>query len=73
MAGHRLANGKVFSNVFNYPANYWNGASLVVNHLLDLNGGDIKGKKVHLVYHNSAMAKSQSGLLKNSQKSMVSN
>ena len=51
------ANGKVFSNVFNYPANYWNGASLVVNHLLDLNGGDIKGKKVHLVYHNSGYGK----------------
>ncbi|HHI69776.1 MAG TPA: ABC transporter permease [Rhodobacteraceae bacterium] len=51
------ANGKVFSNVFNYPANYWNGASLAINHLLDLNGGDIKGKKVALVYHNSAYGK----------------
>ncbi|MGB0799618.1 MAG: ABC transporter substrate-binding protein, partial [Planktomarina sp.] len=51
------ANGKVFSNVFNYPANYWNGASLVVNHLLDLNGGDISGKKIALVYHNSAYGK----------------
>ena len=52
-----VADGKVFSNVFNYPANYWNGASLIVNHLLDLNGGDIKGKKVHLVYHNSGYGK----------------
>ncbi len=51
------ANGKVFSNVFNYPANYWNGASLAINHLLDINGGDIKGKKVALVYHNSAYGK----------------
>ncbi len=51
------ANGKVFSNVFNYPANYWNGASLVVNHLLDINGGDIGGKKIALVYHNSAYGK----------------
>ena len=51
------ANGKVFSNVFNYPANYWNGASLVVNHLLDINGGDIKGKKLTLVYHNSGYGK----------------
>jgi branched-chain amino acid transport system substrate-binding protein len=51
------ANGKVFSNIFNYPANYWNGASLVVNHLLELNGGDIKGKKLALVYHNSAFGK----------------
>ncbi|MHC0052354.1 ABC transporter substrate-binding protein [Actibacterium sp. D379-3] len=51
------ANGKVFSNVFNFPANYWNGASLVVNHLLDINGGDINGKKIALIYHNSAYGK----------------
>ncbi len=51
------ANGKVFSNVFNYPANYWNGASLVVNHLLEINGGDLGGKKIALVYHNSAYGK----------------
>ena len=51
------ANGKVFSNVFNYPANYWNGASGAVNHILEENGGDIDGKKVALVYHNSAYGK----------------
>ena len=51
------ANGKVFSHVFNYPANYWNGASLAVNHLLEINGDDISGKKIALVYHNSAYGK----------------
>jgi branched-chain amino acid transport system substrate-binding protein len=51
------ANGKVFSNVFNYPGNYWNGASGAVNHLLDINGGDISGKNIALVYHNSAYGK----------------
>ncbi|CUH79196.1 hypothetical protein TRM7557_02253 [Tritonibacter multivorans] len=51
------ANGKVFSHVFNYPANYWNGASGVINHLLEINGGDIKGKKIALLYHNSAYGK----------------
>lgn len=51
------ANGKIFSHVFNYPANYWNGASAVVNHLLDINNGNIKGKKLALVYHNSAYGK----------------
>jgi len=51
------ANGKVFSHVFNYPANYWNCASVAINHLLETNGGDIKGKKVALVYHNSAYGK----------------
>lgn len=48
-------NGKVFSNVFNYPANYWDGASHAVNHIMSL--GDIKGKKIALVYHNSAYGK----------------
>ena len=31
--------------------------SAVVNHILDLNNGDIKGKKIALVYHNSAYGK----------------
>ncbi|WP_204112314.1 ABC transporter substrate-binding protein [Shimia biformata] len=51
------ANGDVFSHVFNYPGNYWNGASGAINYLLEINGGDIKGKKVALVYHNSAYGK----------------
>ena len=51
------ANGKIFSHVFNYPANYWVGASAVINHILSLNNGDIKGKKIALVYHNSAYGK----------------
>lgn len=50
-------NGQVFRNVFNYPANYWDGASVAIKHLLDLNGGDLSGKKVALVYHNSAYGK----------------
>ncbi len=50
-------NGKVFSHVFNYPANYWDGASIAIKHILDLNGGDINGKKIALVYHNSAYGK----------------
>jgi branched-chain amino acid transport system substrate-binding protein len=48
-------NGTVFSNVFNYPANYWDGASHAVNHIMSL--GDIKGKKIALVFHNSAYGK----------------
>ncbi|MCR9150940.1 MAG: ABC transporter substrate-binding protein [Rhodobacteraceae bacterium] len=51
------ANGKVFEWVFNYPANYWNAASVAVNYLLDENGGDLSGKKLALVYHNSAYGK----------------
>ena len=48
------ANGKIFKWIFNYPTNYWNGASIAVNHTLDLNGGDISCKSIALLYHNSA-------------------
>jgi len=51
------ANGKVFRNIFNYPANYWNGASIAVNHILAEEGGDVKDKTIALVYHNSAYGK----------------
>ena len=50
-------NGSVFSHVFNYPANYWDGASIAIKHLLSLNGDNLKGKKIALVYHNSAYGK----------------
>ncbi|MBT0957971.1 ABC transporter substrate-binding protein [Alphaproteobacteria bacterium KMM 3653] len=51
------ANGAVFRNVFNYPANYWDGASVIVNHLLNENGGSLDGKTLALIYHNSAYGK----------------
>ncbi|WP_095587490.1 ABC transporter substrate-binding protein [Actibacterium ureilyticum] len=51
------ANGKVFSNVFNYPANYWDGASVAINYLLSENGGSLDGKTITLLYHNSAYGK----------------
>ncbi|WP_170349610.1 MULTISPECIES: ABC transporter substrate-binding protein [Ruegeria] len=50
-------NGDVFSHTFNYPANYWDGASGAINYLLEENGGDLSGKKIALVYHNSAYGK----------------
>ncbi|MGR3502189.1 ABC transporter substrate-binding protein [Pseudaestuariivita sp.] len=49
------ANGDVFSHTFNYPANYWNGASGAINYLMSQ--GDIAGKTIALVYHNSAYGK----------------
>ena len=51
------ANGKVFSHIFNFPANYWDGASHAINHILSLNDGDISGKSIALVFHNSAYGK----------------
>jgi branched-chain amino acid transport system substrate-binding protein len=50
-------NGKVFKWVFNYPANYWDGASIAITHILNENDGDISDKKIALVYHNSAYGK----------------
>ncbi|MBV7407888.1 ABC transporter substrate-binding protein [Maritimibacter sp. DP1N21-5] len=50
-------NGEVFNWIFNYPANYWDGASVAIKYLLDENGGSLEGKKVALVYHNSAYGK----------------
>lgn len=51
------ANGRVFEWVFNYPANYWDAASVAVKYLLGENGGSLEGKKIALVYHNSAYGK----------------
>ncbi|WP_127115689.1 ABC transporter substrate-binding protein [Shimia sediminis] len=62
------ANGNVFSHTFNYPGTYWNGASGAVNYLLETNGGDIKGKKIALVYHNSAYGKEPIRTLEELQK-----
>jgi len=47
-------NGDVFNWVFNYPANYWDGASVAVNYLTSENDGSLEGKKIVLLYHNSA-------------------
>ncbi|WP_193143204.1 MULTISPECIES: ABC transporter substrate-binding protein [unclassified Meridianimarinicoccus] len=51
------ANGKVFSHVFNYPANYWDAASVAIRYLLSENGDSLDGKKIVLLYHNSAYGK----------------
>ncbi|KPP88563.1 MAG: branched-chain amino acid transport system substrate-binding protein [Rhodobacteraceae bacterium HLUCCO07] len=50
-------NGAVFPWVFNFPANYWDGASVAIKHIIEEEGGDISGKKIALVYHNSAYGK----------------
>ena len=51
------ANGEVFNWVFNCPANYWDAASVMVNYLLEQNGGSLEGKTLALLYHNSAYGK----------------
>ncbi|MEM9147533.1 MAG: ABC transporter substrate-binding protein [Pseudomonadota bacterium] len=51
------ANGKIFEWVFNYPGTYWDAASIIVKHIMSEEGGDVSGKKLALVYHNSAYGK----------------
>ena len=43
--------------MFNYPGTYWDAASIIVKYLLDENGGSLEGKKIALLYHNSAYGK----------------
>lgn len=53
------ADGTVFPWVFNFPATYWSQASAIVNYIAEREGGHnkLKGKKITLVYHNSAYGK----------------
>ncbi|MGA8292305.1 MAG: ABC transporter substrate-binding protein [Rhodoplanes sp.] len=53
------ANGRVFEWVFNLPATYWSQASALVKYIGEREGGmdKLKGKKIFLVYHNSAYGK----------------
>ena len=51
------ADGTVFPYIFNFPGTYWDAASIIVKHIKDQEGGDLSGKKIALVYHNSAYGK----------------
>ncbi|MGH1464567.1 MAG: ABC transporter substrate-binding protein [Cognatishimia sp.] len=47
-------NGKVFSHIFNYPVNYWDGASIGIKHFLKQSGDSLQGKKITLLHFNGA-------------------
>ncbi|MDX5361449.1 MAG: ABC transporter substrate-binding protein [Alphaproteobacteria bacterium] len=53
------ADGSVFPYIFNLPAHYWSGATVIMKYIAEKEGGqaNMKGKKVALVYHNSAYGK----------------
>lgn len=53
------ADGTIFPWVFNFPATYWDQASVFVKYIGEKEGGmdRLKGKKIALVYHNSAYGK----------------
>ena len=50
-------NGAVFPYVFNFPGTYWDAASILTKHAMDVEGGALDGKRIALVYHNSAYGK----------------
>ena len=53
------ADGRVFPWVFNFPTTYWSQASAFIRYVGEQEGGmeNLKGKKIALVYHNSAYGK----------------
>ncbi|MCP3871413.1 MAG: ABC transporter substrate-binding protein [Gammaproteobacteria bacterium] len=53
------ADGRIFPYVFVPPATYWGGADIAINYVASQEGGygKLKGKKIALVYHDSAYGK----------------
>ncbi len=53
------SNGEIFPWVFNFPATYWSQATIFIRYIAEQEGGmdKLKGKKIALVYHNSAYGK----------------
>lgn len=51
--------GAVFPYVFTYPATYWDSADAMITYIAQQEGGvgKLKGKKIALVYHDSAYGK----------------
>ncbi len=50
-------NGKVFPWVFIVPGTYWDAASVMTKYAMEQEGGSLEGKKITLLYHNSAYGK----------------
>lgn len=42
--------GETFPWVFNAPATYWDGASMILNYIKSQEGGSLKGKKIGFIY-----------------------
>ena len=53
------SDGRVFPYVFTLPATYWSQASVFIKYIGEKEGGmeNLKGKKIALVYHDSAYGK----------------
>jgi len=51
------SDGRVFPYVFTAPITYWAGADVLVQYAKEQEGGSLEGKKISLVYHDSAYGK----------------
>lgn len=51
------SDGTVFPYVFTAPITYWAGADVMVQYAKEQEGGSLQGKKIALVYHDSAYGK----------------
>jgi len=51
------SDGRVFPYVFTAPITYWAGADVLVQYAKEQAGGSLEGKKISLVYHDSAYGK----------------
>ena len=51
------SDGRVFPYVFTMPITYWAGADVMVQYAKQESGGSLEGKKIALVYHDSAYGK----------------
>src|SRR5690606_32691314 len=52
-----LVDGRTFPGVFTYPATFWDGASVIIEHLLQQSGGSLAGRHIALVHLDSYFGK----------------
>jgi branched-chain amino acid transport system substrate-binding protein len=57
------SDGQVFKWNFPLQGTYWSGADIIMQHITKKEGGNIKGKKIALVYHDSPFGKEPIPLL----------
>jgi branched-chain amino acid transport system substrate-binding protein len=57
------SDGQVFKWNFPLMGTYWSGADIIMQHITKKEGGNLKGKKIALVYHDSPYGKEPIPLL----------
>jgi len=62
------ANGGIFKWNFPLMGTYWSGADIIMQHLTKKENGNLKGKKIALVYHDSPYGKEPIPLLQERSK-----